>query len=168
MKKIEKFDRQIPVRNYFIVLTVSVVIIILTLYLRAFYLNYDAYKQSGSYFAYQRINEITKDDFDFIISEATDNILFIGYNSNDMYKFEKKLYKELKKKNMLDKLLYWNVNDYLKNDKYIEILKSKFANVEINKAPSIIIIKSGLAIGSYKVDDNFFKEKDIEEIFERN
>ena len=131
-------------------------------------MSYDTYKQSGSYFAYQRINEITKDDFDFIISEATDNILFVGYNSKDMYKVEKKLYKELKRANLLDKLLYWNVNDYLKNNKYIDILRSKYTNVEINEAPSIIIIKSGLATGSYKVDDNFFKEKDIKEIFERN
>ncbi len=168
MKKLEKFDRKIPVRNYLIVLVVSIIVIILVLYLRAFYLSYDTYKQSGSYFAYQRINEITKDDFDFIISEATDNILFVGYNSKDMYKVEKKLYKELKRANLLDKLLYWNVNDYLKNNKYIDILRSKYTNVEINEAPSIIIIKSGLATGSYKVDDNFFKEKDIKEIFERN
>ena len=168
MKKLEKFDKKIPVRNYLIVLVVSIIVIILVLYLRAFYLSYDTYKQSGSYFAYQRINEITKDDFDFIISEATDNILFVGYNSKDMYKVEKKLYKELKRANLLDKLLYWNVNDYLKNNKYIDILRSKYTNVEINEAPSIIIIKSGLATGSYKVDDNFFKEKDIKEIFERN
>ena len=163
MKKLEKFDRKIPVRNYLIVLVVSIIVIILVLYLRAFYLSYDTYKQSG-----QRINEITQDDFDFIISEATDNILFVGYNSKDMYKVEKKLYKELKRANLLDKLLYWNVNDYLKNNKYIDILRSKYTNVEINEAPSIIIIKSGLATGSYKVDDNFFKEKDIKEIFERN
>ena len=168
MKKLEKFDRKIPVRNYLIVLVVSIIVIVLVLYLRAFYLSYDTYKQSGSYFAYQRINEITKDDFDFIISEATDNILFVGYNSKNMYKVEKKLYKELKRANLLDKLLYWNVNDYLKNNKYIDILRSKYTNVEINEAPSIIIIKSGLATESYKVDDNFFKEKDIKEIFERN
>ena len=128
MKKLEKFDRKIPVRNYLIVLVVSIIVIILVLYLRAFYLSYDTYKQSGSYFAYQRINEITKDDFDFIISEATDNILFVGYNSKDMYKVEKKLYKELKRANLLDKLLYWNVNDYLKNNKYIDILRSKYTN----------------------------------------
>ena len=44
MKKLEKFDRKIPVRNYLIVLVVSIIVIILVLYLRAFYLSYDTYK----------------------------------------------------------------------------------------------------------------------------
>lgn len=167
MKKREVINREIPAKNYFIVLTVSIVVIIFTLYFRAFYLNYQVYEQNGSYFTYRKVNEITASDFDFILSEATDNILYVGSTSRKNYSLERKLYREIEKYNSVDKLLYWNVNDYLENDKYIDLLKSKFTNVEIYEEPSIIVIESGTSKGSYKVDNDLFGGK-LKEILERN
>ncbi len=167
MKKVETVDRVIPAKNYFVVLAVSVITIIFTLYFRAFYLNYQAYKQSGSYFAYKKVNEITASDFDFILTEATDNILYIGSTSHSNYSLEKKLYREIERHNLVDKLIYWNVNDYLENERYIEILKNKFTNVEIYEEPSIILIEGGISKGSYKVDSELINGK-LKEILERN
>ena len=167
MKKREVVEREIPAKNYFVVLTVSIVVIIFTLYFRAFYLNYQVYKQTGSYFTYKKVNEITASDFDFILSEADDNLLYIGSTSRENYSLEKKLYREIEKYNSVDKLLYWNVSDYLEDDKYIEILKRKFGNVEIYEEPSMIVIDGGVAKGSYKVDNELFGSK-LKDILERN
>ena len=52
--------KTIPTKNYFIVLGVSILIIILTLYLRAFYLSYKAYNGDVSYFTFKKANQITK------------------------------------------------------------------------------------------------------------
>ena len=167
MKKFEIFDRKIPTKNYLVVFVVSILVIIFTLYFRAFYLSYQVYKQSDSYFSYMKVNEVTKKDFDFILSETTSNILYIGYGSNKLYSLEKKLYREIEKSNMLDRLIYWNVTEYMEEGEYLQILKEKFNNVIIYEAPSIIIIENGNATGSYMVNDDLFRSKILRELLER-
>ena len=160
--------KTIPTKNYFIVLGVSILIIILTLYLRAFYLSYKSYNGDFSYFTFKKANQITKDDFDFILTESTNNILYIGYNSSNLYSLEKKLYREFEKNDLLERVIYWNVDDYLENNDYIQILKNKFPSVDIYSAPSIIVIINGDAKESVKVDEEFIKDKGIKDIIERN
>ncbi len=168
MKKIQVFDKKIPVKNYVIVLGVSILIIIFTLYARSLYLLYNSYSNNESYFTYKKVNQATKDDFEFIFTEATNDILYIGYSSNKLYSLEKKLFKEFEKNDLLDKVIYWNVDDYLNNNEYITILKSKFPEIEIYNAPSIIIITNGVASESLKVDEELIKNKKIKELSERN
>jgi hypothetical protein len=61
---------------------------------------------------------------------------------------ERRLYREIEKKNLNDRILYLDVTNSLNNDEYIKVLRSKFPNVEIdiNKAPMFIYIKDGNAI----------------------
>ncbi len=160
--------RTIPTKNYFLVLGVSVLIIILTLYLRAFYLSYKAYNGDVSYFTFKKVSQITKDDFDFILTESTNNILYVGYNSSKLYSIEKKLYREFEKNDLLDRVIYWNVDDYLENNDYIQILKNKFPDVDIYSAPAIIVIVNGEAKESIKIDEDSIKDKKIKKIVERN
>ena len=167
-KKIEVFDRKIPLRNYFLVLTVSILVIILTLYVRTFYLSYKSYSEGNSYFNYRKVNEITKDDFDFILSEAADNILYVNYGSKKTYSLERKLYRALEKNDLIDKVIYWNIKDYVKNDKYMEILQNRFTNITTYEAPLLIIINNGEAKRAIKVTDELVKDKNLKEIIEGN
>ena len=61
---------------------------------------------------------------------------------------EKKLYKELENNDLLDKIIYLDITKYTKGNKYINILKNKFPNIdnEINSAPMFIYIKDGAAV----------------------
>lgn len=169
-KKTDSEIRKIPARNYFIVLVVSVLVIILTLYLRAFYLNYQLSKSNVSYFAYKKVNEISTNDFDFILSESTDNILYISYKgTSELTSLDRKVYREFEKNNLLDKVIYWDVTNLKNNNEYITILKQKFPEVEssIVECPMIITIKNGTAFEVIKIDDDFIKEKQIEDIVEK-
>lgn len=158
LKNKEVIDKKIPLKNYFIVLIVSIFVILLVLCLRNFYLNYDSNSINTSYLSEMKINEITKNDFDFILSESSNIILFVSNTkTKQIYNLEKKLYNEFDKNELLDNLIYWDVSDL--NNEYISILKNKFPNIILNdyKLPFIVIIKDGIykdTIDIYKYNNN--------------
>ena len=146
MKKEKKELRVIPKKNYFIVLIVSVLVVVLTLYVRSFYISYVSINLDSSVFVSKSINQINFDDIDYAVNETTDSVLFISYNGRkDIASMERKLYKEIEKNNLNDRIIYLNVSEYLENGKYLEMLRNKYPNlsVDINKAPMFIYIKDG-------------------------
>ena len=147
-KKKEEF-RKIPTKNYVIVFVVSLLVIALTFYVRFVYLKYQASNTEGSVFYDKSINQIRLEDLDYAVNEATESILFVSFNGDDIVSgMERRLYREINKKDLNDKILYLNVTDHLVDDKYIDVLKTKFANVSdnINRAPLFIFIKDGEAV----------------------
>ena len=141
--------KEIPSKNYIIVIIVTILVVLLMIFIRSFYLNYKSSKLSESIFSSQTVKQIHMDDFDFAIREVSDSILYVSYTgSNEIYSMEKKLYKELENNNLLDKIIYLDITKYTKGNKYINILKNKFANIhnQINSAPMFIYIKDGAAV----------------------
>lgn len=141
--------KEIPSKNYIIVIIVTILVVLLMIFIRSFYLNYKSSKLSESIFSSQTVKQIHMDDFDFAIREVSDSILYVSYTgSNEIYSMEKKLYKELENNNLLDKIIYLDITKYTKGNKYINILKNKFSNIdnEINSAPMFIYIKDGAAV----------------------
>lgn len=143
------FEKKIPTKNYFIVLIVSVLTIIVCLYVRSFYLSYEMNKTSDSIFNDKSINQMNISDTDFVLSEVNEAIIYVSYdNSKDINNMEKRLFREINKKKLTDKVIYWNVSNLKNDNKYISILRDKFPNIayEINNAPMLIYIKDGEAI----------------------
>lgn len=145
----KKSNKNVSSRNYFIVMVVSVLIIVVVLYARTFYLNYKNNKVNVSVFNDQKINQINSDDFDFALSEiSSEIILYVSYTgSSEIRNMESKLYKEIEKKNLTDKIIYWNVTNS-KNSEYIETLRKRFPEIkdQINSAPLFIYIKDGKGV----------------------
>lgn len=150
MRKIlSKFSnlKKIPTRNYFIVLVVSVLVIIISLYIRSFYLSYEASKAQSGAFSDKTIKEINLDDLDFVLTETSDAILYVSYTgTSEIYDIEKRLYKEIKKKGLMEKIIYLNVTDKDPNE-YLKTLRDSFPEVrdQITSAPLFIYIKDGIA-----------------------
>ena len=145
----KKSNKNVSSRNYFIVMVVSVLIIVVVLYARTFYLNYKNNKVNVSVFNDQKINQINSDDFDFALSEiSSEIILYVSYTgSSEIRSMESKLYKEIEKKNLTDKIIYWDVTNS-KNSEYIETLRKRFPEIkdQINSAPLFIYIKDGKGV----------------------
>lgn len=143
----EKNRKNIPSRNYFIVIVVSVLVMVVVLYVRSFYLNYKASKVNESVFFNQKINQINDEDFDYALSEtSSEMILYVSYTgSSEINSIENKLFREIEKKGLTDKIIYWNVTD---NKNYLETLRSRFPEIkdQINNAPLFIYIKDGKGI----------------------
>lgn len=175
MDKVDsKENKKISSHNYYLVLIVSVVIVAVTLYVRAFYLNYQSSKVNKSVFSDITIKEINLEDLDFTLNETSNAILYISYTgSKEIYNMEKKLYKEIKNKNLLDNVIYLNIKDTDDASLYMDSLKKEFPNIknEITNFPMFICINDGegkaaisseLKIVDYKAFDRLIKECEIE------
>lgn len=137
--------KKIPIRNYFVVLTVSVLVIVVSLYVRVFYLSYEKNKINTSIFA-EKVDQINLNDMNFALSETGEAILYVSYTgSTDINVMEKKLYKEIEKAGITERVLYLDVTEYKDNLAYLSILKNKFVSIkdQINVAPMFIYIKDG-------------------------
>lgn len=143
----EKNRKNIPSRNYFIVIVVSVLVMVVVLYTRSFYLNYKASKVNESVFSNHKINQINDDDFNYALREtSSEMILYVSYTgSSEINSIENKLFREIEKKGLTDKIIYWNVTD---NKNYLETLRSRFPEIkdQINNAPLFMYIKDGKGI----------------------
>ena len=143
----EKNRKNIPSRNYFIVIVVSVLVMVVVLYTRSFYLNYKASKVNESVFSNHKINQINDDDFNYALRETSSEMrLYVSYTgSSEINSIENKLFREIEKKGLTDKIIYWNVTD---NKNYLETLRSRFPEIkdQINNAPLFIYIKDGKGI----------------------
>lgn len=165
-------NRNIPSRNYFIVIVVSILVMVVVLYTRTFYLNYINSKVNVSVFNNQKISQINTDDFDYALSEtSSEMILYVSYTgSNDIRNIENKLFNEIEKKGLTDKIIYWDVTN---NDKYVDTLRERFPEIrdQINNAPLFIYIKDGKGVEAmsselkmidYKVFDKLVSKYNIE------
>ena len=167
-----KIFKKVKSSNYYIVLITSIIIIVVTLLLRSIYLDIVNKQISESVFSNKNIKQINDYDLDFAFDELNDVILYVSYtNSKEIYKMEKRLYKEIKKNNLTDKVVYMDVTDI--KDNYIDLLKNKFPNVsyELVNAPILIYIKDGQAVEAvsselklinYKVLNNMISKYEIE------
>lgn len=169
-KKFELFDKKIPIRNYFIVLVVSILVIIVSLYLRTFYLTYKNNKINTSVFQDQKIKQINTKDADFALKETGDVLLYVSYTGNDeIYNNEKKMYSVLEKKELLDDFIYWNVVDYGDKKDYILTLKEKFPTIkdQITNAPLLIYIKDGEAQEAMSSELKYIDYKILNKMIEK-
>ena len=164
----EKFDKKIPKKNYYIVLVVSILVIIITLYIRSFYLNYKANQINNSIFYDKTINQINADDIDFIIDETPEAILYVGYTgSSKVANLERKLYREFEKKDLIDKVIYLNVTELMNDNEYIKLLRNKFPNEDIGKAPMLIYIKDGEVVDVLNSNNRMIDIKALNELLNK-
>ncbi len=151
-KKIE--DKKIPKKNYYIVLIVSVLVIVFSLYFRSLYLKYNTSKIESGIFYNKAINQINTQDFNFAMIESNEAIMYVSYTGDkNIDIMENRLFKEIEKLNISDKIIYWNVTDLMQNKEFIGMLRNKFPSVavDINTVPLLIYIEDGQAI---KVEDS--------------
>ena len=149
MKKlIDFFSKKTPEKNYYVVMIVSIIVVVLTITCRNLYLDYLEKYVNISHFSDKSIKQINTDDFDFALSEVSEGLLYVSYTDEDLKSIDRKIYRLLKKKSLLDKVFYWNVDELQKDSKYLSMLRSKFPEIsgEISLAPLMIYIKDGKAV----------------------
>ena len=146
--KSDKVFRKVPRKNYYIVLLVSVLIIILTLYIRTFYLNYKNNQINNGVFYDKSIIQVHASDINFKLNETSEALFYIANSSSlKVRRMERKLFNYIENKNLNDMIIYWDVSE-LDEKEYVSILKEKFPNIanNIGNIPMIIYIKDGNAI----------------------
>ena len=156
--------KKVSSKNYYIVLFVSLFVIVLTLYIRTLYLNYQTNKADNSVFVDKSINQINVEDIDYALDERNDVILFVSYNG-DKYisSMERRLNREVKKKELNDMFFYLNISDYLDGNDYINLLRDKFPDNkdDFKKAPLLIYIRNGRSLEVIDSSNRLVSYKDL-------
>ena len=162
-------ENKTPKKNYIIVLVVSIFVILLALYVRVIYLNNKDNKDKSIFESENSlVSTINIDDIDFVISEASDMIIYIGYNGvPEIKNMERKLYREIVRNEYTDKVVYLNVSDLVDNKKYISKLKEKFPNIkgDISDAPMMVYIKNGEAVEAVNSEFKMVDYSVLEKLF---
>lgn len=136
--------REIPIKNYFILIIIIIVVALSTIILTNIYNN--RFKTTSIMYNY--LSEIKKNDIDTYLLEKPNTILYIA----DKYditnnKIEEKLKEEIIKYNAKDYFVYLNINT--NNIEFIDKLNQKYSG-NINKQfPVLVIIEDGLVSKSY-------------------
>ena len=161
--------KKIPSKNYYVVLFVSVLVVIISLYTRSLYLSYIDSIKNSSIFANKNISQINEDDFKYALIETSEVILYVSYTGDTRIgSVERKLYKNLENRNLLDRVIYWDVTKY-KNKEYIKVLKELFPNIEseIGYAPLIIYIKNGEAMEAINSKNKLIDVEDLNNLLSK-
>ncbi len=140
--KSKKDNKKIPTKNYIILAVIVVITILLTFYINAWIKTYKENMYSESVLS-GNVKEVNINELKEPFYEINEVVLYVGYNNDkDLYAQEKKLLKEIKKKDLVDEVMYLNVTD---NNYYVDILNKRFGNdsVKLGNAPLLIYIRGG-------------------------
>lgn len=155
--------RQIPKKNYYILVVLLVVTILLTLSLSYVYRNKE--KLVSNFYEYS--NKIKPQEFDEYMIENSDFIIYISDKYDLTYEeFENKFKEKLEKLNLKSNLIYIDKNDI--NKEFLNKLKKEYnINIEIKDTPIVIVVVDNKVIKNVSVDIDSDVDTLIEyEVFE--
>lgn len=159
MKK-KKEVREIPFKNYLILIVVCIITVILTFYINAWIKTYKDHAISVSPLN-GVVNEINLNEVNEAYFEIPDTIIYVGYTNNEkLYNEEKKLLKTIKKEEAASNIIYINVAE---NSDYVSLLNKRFGKDGeiLKKAPAFICIKNGKVLRIVNVNEITDLSKDF-------
>lgn len=155
--------RNIPRKNYVIVLCIILVVVLLTLYIFQWYKVSKEGKVASSYLMHSKTIAYEIKDLDEIssvFSEAPEEyFVYISYvNSEEIYNLEKDLKNVIDEYHLKDNFYYLNVTSYMKEDNYLNKINEAFAlkDQKVEHLPTILYFKNGKLVtdGIVKREDN--------------
>lgn len=128
--------KQIPKKNYYILVVLLAVTVLLTLWLSNLYLNKE--KLVSNFYEYS--NKITPDDFNEFMTENSDVIIYISDKYDLTHEtFEKKFENKIDELNLKHNLIYLDRNDI--DSKFLSKLKKSYGiSVDLEKTPIVVVI----------------------------
>lgn len=155
--------RQIPKKNYYILVVLLIVTVLLTLSLSYVYRNKE--KLVSNFYEYS--NKIKPQEFDEYMIENSDFIIYISDKYDLTYEeFESSFKEKLEKLNLKNNLIYIDKNDIDKE--FLNKIKKEYnINIEIKDMPIIIVVVDNKVIKNVSVDTDSNVDTLIEyEVFE--
>lgn len=148
MSKIKKDEVKKPIKNYFILLSIVIATILITIYICKWISIYKEDELSMSPLK-DKVNELSLDELNESIVETNEAIIYFGYTMDeDVHSLEEKMVNEIEKRNIKEYIYYIDVKDYLDDKKYESIIKKSFTDLKDKdlKAPLLIYSKRGVPI----------------------
>ena len=154
--------KNIPKKNYFILILIIILVVIISLIIFRFSGLYNQNKLKRSYL-YNYVNEVNINDIKNILTEPNSElfILVTETNNDDVYKLEKNIMKIIKKYDLRDNFIYIDYTDNEDLDKLNDIFGTK-----IEKIPALLYYKNGELSEVVDSKDTLFNEGDLQKIID--
>jgi len=142
-------EKKTKTSNYLILIVLILITIVITFYLLTWYKQYEDSKQDKPIIT-SVLREVKYDNLDTVIRERDFLIVYMCTSEDAVCKnFEKKFKKYVTNKNLVDDIVYYNVNSNGTN-KSIKEVYNKYKNKELIKKvydyPTLLIFNEGKII----------------------
>lgn len=147
-KEIKKEDlRQIPIKNYFIVVIIFALSIGLAFFFRNWYNSYQDYEKTIPILQ-GIISEVRYNEIDNFIIDNQSAIIYIGVaDDDDCRNLEIKLKKVIEKRHLKNKIIYFNITDVENRTLLLQEFNGKYGNGnDIYTYPAIVLIEDGRVV----------------------
>lgn len=158
--------KKVPMKNYIILGIMFIFVLALTLYLKEWSEVYKENKLSNSPLS-GKVEEVKLEELSTVVGEMNEVIVYIGHtNDREVYNVEKRLFKYLKDKDLLDKFIYVDVTN---NKDYQEVLKKVFPKIkdEIKTSPMLIYNKNDSVTEVINNDNGIIYTYNLEEFYNK-
>lgn len=158
--------KKVPKKNYIILGIMFIFVLALTLYLKKWSEVYKENKLSNSPLS-GKVEEVKLEELSTVVGEMNEVIVYIGHtNDREIYNVEKRLFKYLKDKDILDKFIYVDVTN---NKDYQEVLEKVFPKIkdEIKTSPMLIYNKNDSVTEVINNDNGIIYTYNLEEFYNK-
>ena len=155
--------KEIPKKNYYILVVLLAVTVLLTLSLSSIYMNKE--KLVSNFYEYS--NKITPEEFDEFMTENSDVIIYISDKYDLTHEtFERNFENKIDELNLKHNLIYIDKNDI--DEEFLNELKKTYnINIDLQKAPIVVVIIDEEVIKNISVQPDSNVDTLIEyEVFE--
>lgn len=154
--------KNIPKKNYFILIFIIVLVVIISLIIFKSSGLYNQNKLKRSYL-YNYVNEVNINDIKNILTEPSSElfILVTETNNDDVYKLEKNIKKIIKKYDLRDNFIYI---DYTDNEDFSKL--NDALGTKIEKIPALLYYKNGELSEVVDSKETLFNEGDLQKIID--
>lgn len=147
--------REIPKKNYMILVVLLAVTTFLTLFLSNIYKNKE--KLTSNFYEYA--NKITPESFDEFMTENEDVIIYIGDKYDlTLETVEKELSEKIDELNLKHNLIY--IDKSYVDKKFIKKLKGYDINIDLDKLPVVVVVVEEEVLKNVRLNSN----TDIDEL----
>lgn len=158
----------IPTKNY--VILIGIILLVITACFATYNL-YNIYQEQKIKTSPLATKEILYEDLKNATKEIdADTFLVISYTENEVVnEHERQIHKMLKKKDLLDNVMYLNVVDYMNNEGFIEELNGVIKlkdKMKIKELPAIVYYKDGQAVKTIDSKEQIINVADFEQLID--
>lgn len=152
--------------NYFKVILLYTLVVIIVLILRDSYIKNKNYELNIPVISKTITQELNKKELDNYIRENEVTVIYIGVaNDDNCRKLEKNFNKIIKKKNLENTIKYLNITDIANKKEYIKDFNQKY-NSNLKTYPAVVIFKNSNVVDIINGKD--ITSKEIGTFLERN
>jgi len=146
-------EKNIPLRNYFILFFVLLLSIILIIY---FYMWYGTYEENrlNTPIMNKYLNVINYNELEDYLIENKDAIIYASILENEEVRvFEKNLKNVINEYSLNNSILYLDLTSEWNNNSISNDLYQKYS---IDELPSILVFRNGVLYSVYNIKSNFY------------